>query len=267
MKNIQLILTLIFLYLTLLLFAETPKSLKDIPIMPGAKYSENYTQIVINGGFEALHFELFGLDFIDTKKKGFITDASYEQVVAYYRKELGAKESDYVPDENDFSKMKNNSTAFIQSEDAGYNVYFTWIYKKNQNEVYKFYVTTNKEMNYKDEKGNSLFHFIQNRYGRDVAVEKQTHGKLYAPLYPNAKYLPENSLESGRISQQVFVTTDKIEDILNYYEKELKQKHIKDESDDFGFLNYNKDYPDDLIYVRRMETGEIVITYSISTRK
>ncbi|MDZ7767055.1 MAG: hypothetical protein U5K00_22015 [Melioribacteraceae bacterium] len=265
MKKVSLALMLL-LIISPNLFAQAPKDIESIPVMPGAKYSENYTQIVINGGFEALHFELFGLDFIDTKKKGFITDASYEQVVAYYRKALGAKESDYVPDENDFSKMKNNSTAFIQSEDAGYNVYFTWIYKKNQNEVYKFYVTTNKEMNYTDEKGNSLFHFIQNRYGRDVAVEKQTHGKLYAPLYPNTTYLPEMSFESGRYSEPVFVTTDKIEDILNYYERELKQKYIKDESDDFVFLNYNKDYPDDLIYVRRMETGEITITYSILAR-
>ncbi|MCZ7604115.1 MAG: hypothetical protein M5R37_14730 [Melioribacteraceae bacterium] len=248
------------------IFAQVPKDIESIPVMPGAKYSENYTQIVINGGFEALHFELFGLNFIETKKKGFITDASYEQVVAYYKKVLGAKESDYIPDVKDFAKMKNNSTAFIQSEDSGYNVYFTWIYKKSQNEVYKFYVTTNKEMNYKDEKGNSVFHFIQNRYGKNIPLEKQSHGKLYAPLYPNAIYLPEESLEMGRASQQVFVTNDKIEDILKFYEKELNQKHIKDESGDVGFLNYHNDYPDDLIAIRRLETGEIKITYSISTR-
>lgn len=267
MKKNRTIALIILMAISPILFAQVPIDIENIPVMPGAKYSENYTQSVINGGWEAMHFELFGMDFIDTKRKGFITDATYEEVVAYYKKSLEAVESDYVPDEKDFAKMKNSSTAFIQSEDLGYNVYFTWIYKKNQNEVYKFYVTTNKEMNYKDEKGNSVFHFIQNRYGKNVVVENQRHGKLYAPLYPNTKYFPELSLESGRASQQVFVTNDKLEDVLKFYEIELKQKHIYDEeTGDVGFLNYHKDYPDDLIAIRRLETGEIQITYSISTR-
>jgi hypothetical protein len=121
-------------------------------------------------------------------------------------------------------------------------------------------------MNYKDEQGNSVFHFIQNRYGKNITTEKQTHAKVYAPLYPNMEYLPEQSLESGRFSQQVFVTTDLIEDVIYFYEKELKQNHRVDDYGDIAFFNYDKDYPDDLIAIQRMETGEITITYSLSRR-
>jgi hypothetical protein len=266
MKITKACLIIILILFSTLIIADPPNSIDKIPVMPGASYSADYTQIVYNSAWGSYRAELFELDFIDTKRKGYITESTFDQIVKYYKNELDAEQSDYLPNLEDFSKMKNNSPAFMQYEYLGFHVIFTWIYKVNEREAYKFFVTANKEMDYTAEGGNSSFYFIQNKYAKEISKNSPTAVELGAPLYPNLEYLPGQSIKSGRINDQVFLTGDPIEDILNFYETKLKKKAYLDDYGDYGFINYNNNNYDDFITIKRMETGEILITYHLSQR-
>jgi len=249
-----------------ILFAQIPTDIESTPVMPNAKYSKNYTQIVNNKGGGALSVELFGLSLRDSKRKGFISNSSYDEIVAFYKAKLGAENSDYVHTEKDFVKVKNNNTAFIQYEDLGYHIIFSWIYKVSEKEVHKFFVYTNKEMEYTYEGGSSVFYFIQNKYAADASSAFPTSSKLGAPIYPNAKFSPEHSVEGGRVITYAYVTTDRLEDVIKFYEAKFNKKADTEDNIFYGFAGFNSEYPDDGIFMSRNANGGVAIVYQLVPR-
>ena len=112
----------------------------------------------------------------------------------------------------------------------------------------------------------NLFAQVPNEYAAEVSNTSPTSSELGAPIYTNAKFFPEQSVQGGRVSTFAFVTNDRLEDVIKFYEKEFSKKADTENNLFYGFAGFNAEYPDDGIFMSKNSKGEVIIIYQLLAR-
>lgn len=237
-------------------------SITDVPIMKGAWFSEKFTQFIYSTDWEATKSEYMGLYLYEKKFRAFISESYPDKVVDYYQKALSGIRNDKPFTKEEINLLKNSSVSKVRYYVNEFGAWFEWINKIDDNELDRLFLTISSNASYKDEGGNTIFHFSMKKYKKDSEVELPSEDELKAHLYPNVTYLPEESLKNPLMSIHAFLSSDALERILTFYEAKLKVKY-KGDSNGGGFFNYNQDSPD-YISIERIDSGEYKITYFLS---
>ncbi len=239
------------------LHAQPSASIKEIPVFPHATYLEEASKTIREGASFAVKNEFEGMSVVGFETRAYSVNASQDEVISYYKKKLNAvdvREGVRLPR---YADIRPNSSTKVFLEYAVVWTSFFWDRKDDRGDIFHFLVTVSDSIGFRGAKGRTILGLSFKHYSKSVAKYVPTEQDLGAPVYQNARYVPEESSRSAYMGNHTFISDDDIGTVVAFFEKELQKKAVLAENcpggKKFGFMHFSEKHEDNAITIEQIE--------------
>jgi hypothetical protein len=133
---------------------------------------------------------------------------------------------------------------------------FSWDRKEPNGDVLHYYIAVSDSIGFRGATGRTILGLNVKIYSTAPSTYVPTEDELGAPIYRNAKYVPEESTKSASIGNHAFVSGDDLKTVVAFFEKELHVKANNGLGLNAGettasFRNFSGKHPDNWIAVEQ----------------
>ncbi len=247
----------VWLFSVLSLHAQPSTSISEIPVFPNATYLEDASKSIKEGAFFLVKNEFEGMSVVGFETRAYSVNAPQDELISYYKKKLNAVDVRGGVRLPKFADIKPNSSTKVFLEHGDLLTAFFWDRKDARGDIFHFLVTISDSTGFRGATGQSILGLNVKHYSKEARVVVPTDEELGAPRYPNSRYVPEESKKSGFMGTQIFHSDDDVNVVVEFFERELRQKAIRGEERGgerpYGFMNFSAKHPSNAVSVERIQ--------------